>query len=145
MTQKCSSCHCEERSDEAISTFLNSVEGVMLRMVCRLPNACHVERSRDIWFLTKLAFRSQPDPFGKLRAGSSARLRLGRDDKSSHEAFCNHRIRPIPPCKVLLHVGCDTSHHFNLLDSPRSAQRGLGLRPSAAWAKICLPTKLLTM
>jgi len=35
---------------------------------------CHVERSRDIWILPKLAFRSQPD--------LSTRLCLSRDDKA---------------------------------------------------------------
>ena len=36
---------------------------------------------RDIWILTKLAFRTEPDP--------SARLRLGRDDKAFRRANKN--------------------------------------------------------
>lgn len=38
---------------------------------------CHVEHGRDIWILTKLGLRSQPD--------LSTRLRLGRDDRVAVE------------------------------------------------------------
>ena len=41
----------------------------VVRGMSPVDSRCHVECNRDIWILTKLAFRSKSDLFDKLRAG----------------------------------------------------------------------------